>query len=73
MIPLILAHGVLGDYDELIFLAVAVVFVALMAFAWFRSRNSVPDEDEGTNPDSDAPASDANPPSDARPDHFPLA
>ncbi len=54
MIPLVLAHGALGAFDELLFLAVAVVFVALMVTAWIRSRNSALDEDEDATRDSSA-------------------
>jgi hypothetical protein len=38
----ILAHGALGPYDELIFLAVGIVFVAIMILSWLRSRSSAP-------------------------------
>ena len=41
LIP-ILAHGALGPYDELIFLAGGVVFVAMMILSWLRSRSSIP-------------------------------
>lgn len=34
----ILAHGVLGWYDELIFLGIVVIFFGLMFISWFRSR-----------------------------------
>lgn len=34
----ILAHGALGAFDEIIFVSVAVVFVGMMAFSWFRSQ-----------------------------------
>jgi hypothetical protein len=39
----ILAHGALGAFDELIFLAVAVVFLAMMGVSWFRSRDFEPE------------------------------
>lgn len=38
----ILAHGALGSYDELIFLGVAVVFLTIMGVSWVRSRNTSP-------------------------------
>lgn len=37
--PIVLAHGALGWYDELIFLGIAVLFLAMMGITWFRSRN----------------------------------
>lgn len=35
---LFLAHGALGIFDELVFLAVAVVFVGMMISSWVRAR-----------------------------------
>lgn len=34
----ILAHGALGWFDELIFLGIIVIFLGMVVFAWFRSR-----------------------------------
>jgi hypothetical protein len=59
----ILAHGLLGAWDELIYVSIAGVFVAFMAISWIRSRNQPPDEEE-------APASSAEQPN--APDHFKL-
>lgn len=36
----ILAHGTLGDYDELIFIGIIVIFAGLMFISWFRSRGN---------------------------------
>lgn len=36
--PILLAHGALGPWDELIFLSVFVIFIAIMGVAWARSR-----------------------------------
>ena len=66
-IPALLAHGAFGQWDELIFLGVAVIFIAIMGVVWVRSRNteyrfddapgeSVPTGQE-TSPD-ETPASD---------------
>ncbi|MCL4249466.1 MAG: hypothetical protein KJ065_15090 [Anaerolineae bacterium] len=44
--PFVIAHGGLGNFDELIFVGIGVVFLALMAFSWIRSRNAEPVEDE---------------------------
>jgi hypothetical protein len=35
---ILLAHGTLGWYDDLIFLGVIVLFGVMMFIAWFRSR-----------------------------------
>lgn len=36
--PVLLAHGALGNWDEMIFLGVVVIFVILMGISWVRSR-----------------------------------
>jgi hypothetical protein len=41
------AHGVLGGWDEVIFLAVVVVFVGMMAVSWIRGQSN----EEETPPD----------------------
>jgi hypothetical protein len=38
--PFVIAHGALGSFDELIFVGVGVVFLALMAISWLRSRSA---------------------------------
>ncbi len=48
-IPIILAHGALGPFDEMIFLGIAVVFLGLMGVSWLKSRN-IPDELEEEKP-----------------------
>ena len=58
--PIILAHGSLGAFDEVIFLGVGVIFLGMMGLSWLRSRNEadLPEEAEPTveNPDEqDAP------------------
>ncbi|MBE2181958.1 MAG: hypothetical protein IAE89_00915 [Anaerolineae bacterium] len=45
MPPVILAHGALGIFDELIFIAVALIFISMMAYAWWRSRSAPLDND----------------------------
>ena len=42
--PVILAHGALGPFDEIIFLSIAGVFLAMMGISWVRSQQ-LPDED----------------------------
>ncbi len=44
--PITLAHGALGPYDEIIFLGVAVAFIAMMAVSWIKSRNETPEFEE---------------------------
>jgi hypothetical protein len=44
--PVILAHGALGPYDELIFAVVGVAFLVMMGISWVRSRNEPLDDDD---------------------------
>jgi hypothetical protein len=37
-LPFVLAHGALGNWDEIIFLGIAVIFLAMMGISWLRSR-----------------------------------
>lgn len=55
--PVILAHGALGPFDEIIFLSIAVVFLGMMGLSWVRSQQ-LPDEeadaaDEAREPDAE--------------------
>lgn len=56
---ILLAHGALGIYDELLFLGVAVIFVVMMGISFVRSRNQPPRLDDPPQPgapaDSDTP------------------
>lgn len=54
-LPVFLAHGALGAFDELIFAGVAVVFVIMMGVSWIRSRAFEPEweEDAVEAPQSD--------------------
>lgn len=56
----VLAHGALGDWDELVFLTIAGIFLVMMGIAWVRSRVSTPpaleeptDQTPASTPDSD--------------------
>jgi nitrogen fixation-related uncharacterized protein len=40
----ILAHGALGAFDEIIFVSIAIVFIGMMAFSWFKSQQLPDDE-----------------------------
>jgi hypothetical protein len=37
-LPMIVAHGALGPWDETIFISVVIIFVVMMGISWFRSR-----------------------------------
>lgn len=60
--PVILAHGSLGPWDELIFLGVSAIFLTMMGISWVRSR---------TNPPLDPPADPSTADADT-PDHYRL-
>lgn len=47
-IPIILAHGALGAFDEIIMIGVAAVFFIMMGVSWIKSRSmeAISDEDE---------------------------
>lgn len=65
-VHILLAHGSLGNWDEVIFLSVAAVFLIMMGISWIRSRSNVPDEE------AVPPTAPAAPESDSQ-DHFPLS
>ena len=41
--PVILAHGALGPYDEVIMLGAAAILLVMMGVSWVRSRNMRPE------------------------------
>jgi hypothetical protein len=47
-LPALLAHGAFGEWDELIFLGVVVIFIAIMGVVWVRSRNTEYEFDQDT-------------------------
>ena len=51
--PVILAHGALGPFDEIIFLGIAVAFLAMMGLSWLRSQQ-LPEEDDEAGRERDA-------------------
>jgi hypothetical protein len=63
-LPIVLAHGALGNFDELIFLGVAVIFFVMMGVSWVKSRNTQPKFEELPPQESSQPAE--------SPDHFKL-
>lgn len=52
--PVILAHGALGAFDEIVFLGVAVVFLAMMGLSWARSQE-LPEEEMEAGDESREP------------------
>lgn len=72
-LPVILAHGTLGIWDEIIFVSIALIFIVMMGISWLRSRGDM-DEDAALD-HSDESVPPADPPSDhepAAPDRFRL-
>lgn len=57
----ILAHGALGPFDEIIFIGIAVIFLGMMGLSWLRSQEL---EDDPAQPGEPATAADT--------DHFEL-
>lgn len=53
-VPIILAHGALGAWDELIFLGIAVIFTGMVIYTWFKSRSLEPEliDTESSQPDA---------------------
>lgn len=55
-LPVILAHGSLGSWDEIIFLSVASIFLVMMGISWIRSRTAkFEDESPPAETSTDAP------------------
>ncbi|MFZ4815937.1 MAG: hypothetical protein ACOYL5_15480 [Phototrophicaceae bacterium] len=65
----VIAHGLLGPYDELIYLGVAVIFLAMMIISWFQTRMTEYDDDRHL-PDDAAPS--PEPPQERNDDRFTL-
>lgn len=51
--PVILAHGALGPYDELIMLGAAAIFLVIMGISWVRSRNTRPNFESQAQPEEE--------------------
>jgi hypothetical protein len=60
-IPIVLAHGALGIFDEVILLSVAAAFVVIMGITWVKSRNQTDDEPEPTTLDAETISTDDAP------------
>lgn len=65
--PVILAHGALGIFDELIFIGIAVIFISMMGVTWFRSQNMEPDLEDEPEPENKPRRKQSE-----SPDHFTL-
>lgn len=63
----ILAHGSFGNWDEVVFLSIAAIFLIMMGISWVRSRANTPIEPEEPAQPVDT-ASDTD-----SPDHFTLS
>lgn len=61
----LLAHGALGPYDEIVFISIALVFIAMMTVSWFRSQQL---EDDDLEMNDSVPSNDHENP----PEHFEL-
>jgi hypothetical protein len=57
---IILAHGSLGDWDEIIFISVAFIFLVMMGISWVKSRATAPELDD-TAPTSPSESSEEKP------------
>lgn len=68
-LPIILAHGALGAFDEIIFIAAAVLFATLMGVAWWRARGDVVIDELA---DEESTAAEPTPTSTEAPDRFKL-
>lgn len=44
----ILAHGALGPFDEIIFVSIAIIFIVMMGISWVRSQGLPEIEDDAT-------------------------
>jgi hypothetical protein len=66
----ILAHGAFGNWDEVVFLSVAAIFLGMMGLSWVRSRANTPTEAEQPAQPAEAAAPEPEP---DKPDHFTLS
>lgn len=57
----ITAHGALGNWDEIIFIAVIIIFVGMMVSSWFKSRQEANTPAEKVEPTTTPTQSDESP------------
>lgn len=53
MIKVILAHGALGPFDEIMLVVPEIVFVLTLVYSWVRSRKAPRDAPPGSSLDGD--------------------
>ena len=58
-LPVILARGALGVYDELIMFGAAAIFLIIMGISWVRSRNTRPPFEEESQREQPTPDTDS--------------
>jgi hypothetical protein len=68
----LLAHGALGPWDEVIFLSIAAVFLVFMGISWVRSRAMEPEFEDAENTDDASDLSPDTPASASSPERFEL-
>lgn len=44
--PIILAHGALGNFDEVIWLSIGAIFVVMMGISWVKSHMTEFEDEE---------------------------
>lgn len=49
-LPVVLAHGTLGVWDEVVFILMGLIFLGMMLISWFRSRMSQPLLEDESSP-----------------------
>jgi hypothetical protein len=49
--PIILAHGAVGPWDDILVVGIAIVFTGFMVCSWFKSRSFEPVLEDETESD----------------------
>jgi hypothetical protein len=58
--PVFLAHGALGSWDEVIFISIGAIFLLMMGISWVKSRAAAPlDEPPAAGPETPVKEPDA--------------
>lgn len=71
-IPIILAHGALGNFDEVIFFSVGGIFAIVMGISWVKSRMTELDFDDDLDAPEKTKRSEIETDDNERSDHFRL-
>lgn len=69
-LPIVVAHGVLGPYDEIILPVVGGAFIGLIIITWWTSRNKTPPDDLPA--DAVEPTGQDTPEESSEPSHYRL-